>query len=232
MDLGVLDLMIRLTAAAACGAAVGFERETNARGAGARTHALVALGSAAFTLAGAYGFSDIPTSDNVDPARIAAQVAAGVGFIGAGAIIRHGTSVMGVTTAATVWLAAALGVAAAAGATPVAVASTIMALGILVVLRMASPLAQRIGCRKAVVEVEYQRGYGTLGPLLRSVEERGGRVRAIHVVDDDDAASADGIRQVVLHLAIARHIDIEQVLNEVGMRPEIRRVHVGLGEVG
>src|SRR5918994_6313076 len=63
---------------------------------------LVSLGAALFTVAGAYGFGDIERTANVDPARIAAQVATGVGFIGAGAIIRNGTSVQGVTTAATV----------------------------------------------------------------------------------------------------------------------------------
>ena len=102
MELTLVELTGRLVVAAGLGIVVGVERDSSARGAGARTHALVSLGAALFTVAGAYGFGDIERTANVDPARIAAQVATGVGFIGAGAIIRNGTSVQGVTTAATV----------------------------------------------------------------------------------------------------------------------------------
>src|SRR5689334_16647889 len=120
--------MGRLVLAALLGAAVGFERDAAAKGAGSRTHAMVALGAALFTIAGAYGFTDAATGRAADPTRIAAQVAAGVGFIGAGAILRHGTSVLGVTTASTVWLAAAVGVMVAAGGWTAGVAATILAL--------------------------------------------------------------------------------------------------------
>src|SRR5947209_2898142 len=115
MALSSLDLLSRLLIASVLGALVGVEREVASRGAGARTHALVALGAALFTIAGAYGFTDVARSATSDPSRVAAQVATGVGFIGAGAILRYGTSVVGVTTAATVWLAAATGVTVAAG---------------------------------------------------------------------------------------------------------------------
>src|SRR3954469_11352931 len=115
MHLATSALIVRLLLAAVLGALVGIERESAARGAGIRTHAVVALGAALFTIAGAYGFTDVNRGGNIDPTRIAAQVAAGVGFIGAGAILRNGSSVRGITTAATVWLAAAIGVAAGAG---------------------------------------------------------------------------------------------------------------------
>src|SRR4051812_20551892 len=114
MAISFVVVVSRLLVAALLGGLIGLERETAARGAGARTHALVALGSALFTIAGAYGFADAGSGPR-DPSRIAAQVAAGVGFIGAGAVIRNGSSVSGVTTAATVWLAAAVGLAAAGG---------------------------------------------------------------------------------------------------------------------
>src|SRR5947209_16104021 len=95
-----------------------------AHAAGVRTHALVAVGAALFTVAGAYGFADVPHGSNVDPARIAAQVASGVGFLGAGAILRQGIGVRGLTTAATLWLAAALGLASGAGAYDAALLGT------------------------------------------------------------------------------------------------------------
>src|SRR5215210_4900201 len=111
--------LLRLAIAAALGGAVGLEREYREREAGFRTHMLVAVGSALFTIASAYGFRDFLTSgDNViraDPTRIAAQIVTVIGFLGAGAIIRQGLSVRGLTTAATLWLVAAIGLASGAG---------------------------------------------------------------------------------------------------------------------
>src|SRR5215471_5830107 len=175
MHLSSIDLILRLAVAAMLGAVVGIERESAAKGAGVRTHSIVALGAALFTVAGAYGFADLNKGPNVDPARIAAQVAAGVGFIGAGAILRHGSSVRGITTAATVWLAAAVGVAAGAGGWEAALVATGLTVLALVALQMTKPLVQRFGHPQATVELEYVRGHGTLGPLLRSIEENDSR---------------------------------------------------------
>src|SRR4051812_34311458 len=153
MAISFVVVVSRLLVAALLGGLIGLERETAARGAGARTHALVALGSALFTIAGAYGFADAGSGPR-DPSRIAAQVAAGVGFIGAGAVIRNGSSVGGVTTAATVWLAAAVGLAAAAGGIGPAVAATVAALAVLVLLRAARPVTGRVVRRRLAVEME------------------------------------------------------------------------------
>jgi putative Mg2+ transporter-C (MgtC) family protein len=194
-----------LVLAAGLGVVVGVERDSSARGAGARTHALVSLGAALFTVAGAYGFGDIERTANVAPARIAAQVATGVGFIGAGAIIRNGTSVHGVTTAATVWLAASVGVVCAAGGYTAALVTTGLALVVLVVLRGAKPLVQRFGRFGTVVEVEYLRGHGTLGPLLRGLDERNdGRVQNIVVEDDENDTTSDGVRHVTMQVSVRR----------------------------
>jgi putative Mg2+ transporter-C (MgtC) family protein len=231
VDLGTVDLLARLAVAAVLGAAVGAERESAARGAGARTHALVALGAALFTLAGAYGFGDIAQTANVDPARIAAQVAAGVGFIGAGAIIRNGPSVHGVTTAATVWLAASVGVVAAAGGYVAALATTALALLVLVVLRAARPLLRRLGRSTMTVEVEYVRGHGTLGPLLRGLEANDARLDHLAVADDGGDGES-GLRQVTLHVTVPHLGALDRVLDDVGSRPETRAVRVGNGESG
>jgi putative Mg2+ transporter-C (MgtC) family protein len=117
--LGWDDNLVRLSVAAGLGGLIGLERELRDREAGFRTHILVCLGSALFTIVSAYGFHDFLTSgDNViraDPTRIAAQIVTGIGFLGAGAIIRQGLSVRGLTTAATLWVAAAIGIACGAG---------------------------------------------------------------------------------------------------------------------
>src|SRR6266498_2258205 len=113
------EALLRLAVAAALGGAVGIERELREREAGFRTHMLVSVGSALFTLASAYGFRDFLVHGGsvvrADPTRIAAQIVTGIGFLGAGAIIRQGLSVRGLTTAATLWVVAAIGLATGAG---------------------------------------------------------------------------------------------------------------------
>jgi len=129
-ELSFGEEVFRLLLAAGLGAAVGVERELREHEAGLRTHLLVAVGSALFTLVSAYGFSEFftegPRAQPVDPTRIAAQIVTGIGFLGAGAIIRQGASVRGLTTAATLWAVAAIGLAAGAGFYGGAIATTVV----------------------------------------------------------------------------------------------------------
>src|SRR4051794_9609629 len=126
------EALLRVLVAAALGGAVGLERELRDREAGFRTHMLVAVGSALFTLVSAYGFRDFLVHGGsvvrADPTRIAAQIVTGIGFLGAGAIIRQGLSIRGLTTAATLWVVAAIGLAAGAGYYSAAVITTLLAL--------------------------------------------------------------------------------------------------------
>src|SRR3954447_22299475 len=139
-------VFFRVAAAGGLGALIGLERESRNQLAGMRTHALVAAGAAVFTVAGAYGFSDIHRGPNVDPMRVAAQIASRIGFIGGGAILREGATVRGVTTAASLWAAAALGLAAGAGLWRAAVIGLAMALVMLVGLRWVSRyISPRLG---------------------------------------------------------------------------------------
>jgi putative Mg2+ transporter-C (MgtC) family protein len=226
MSLSLGEIVIRLVVAAALGAAIGLEREPAGRGVGLRTHSIVALGAAVFTLAGAYGFADARPSGDVDPARVAAQVAAGVGFIGAGAILRHGSSVQGVTTAATVWLAAGVGVMASAGGELVATVATVIAMVSLLLLRSTKPLVRRLGCRNTVVEMTYARGHGTLGPVLRLLGEKGAMVQRIDVEDDDLDVDRPGIRSVRIVVSTGRRETVEDLLRVASDRPELRSIAV------
>jgi putative Mg2+ transporter-C (MgtC) family protein len=125
-----VDIVIRLVVAAAFGLAIGFERERREHAAGLRTHMLVAVGACLFTLVGAYGFEGFADGAG-DPSRVAAQVVTGVGFLGAGAILREGVSVRGLTTAASLWVVAAIGTAVALGmfwATSIAAGVTLLGL--------------------------------------------------------------------------------------------------------
>ena len=124
-----VDLMLRLLLAAGLGGLIGIERELRRKPAGLRTNILIALGAALFTIMSIQLGHEAGTSD-----RIAAQIVTGIGFVGAGAILRSGHNVQGMTTAATIWVNAAIGIAAGAGEYAIAVISTVITLLVLAVL--------------------------------------------------------------------------------------------------
>ena len=138
-----LELVLRLVVAAVLGGLVGLERERLEWAAGMRTHALVSLGSALFMVVSIFVFSDILNEQHVilDPSRVAAQVASGIGFIGAGTIIFRREIVKGLTTAASIWAVAAVGLAVGSGMFLAAISATLLALALLVLAR---PVKQRL----------------------------------------------------------------------------------------
>jgi putative Mg2+ transporter-C (MgtC) family protein len=137
------QIVLRLVVAAILGALVGLERERLEWAAGMRTHALVCLGSALFMVVSAFGFADVLGEQHVilDPSRVAAQVASGIGFIGAGTIILRREIVKGLTTAASIWAVAAVGLAVGGGMFLAAGSATLLALALLVLAR---PIKQRL----------------------------------------------------------------------------------------
>lgn len=125
------DMLARLGIAFLLGALIGLERERHQRPAGLRTHILVSVASALFTMV-----SIVAATDGSDPGRIAAQIVTGIGFLGAGTIMRHGSVVRGLTTAASLWMAAALGMAAGFGWFVAAGATAIIAFIALTVVKV------------------------------------------------------------------------------------------------
>lgn len=123
-----IEAGLRLLLSAVLGGIIGLERERLHKPAGLRTHILICMGSALFTLVSIYGFSG-----NVDPARVAAGVVTGIGFIGAGVIFRgmRGDKVVGLTTAASVWITAAIGIAAGCGMYIIGTAAAVIAVLVL-----------------------------------------------------------------------------------------------------
>jgi putative Mg2+ transporter-C (MgtC) family protein len=138
------DLMLRLLVALALGAIVGLERERQERAAGLRTVTMVSLGSCLFTIIGAYGFA------NTDPSRVAAQIVTGIGFLGAGTIFLRKDLVRGLTTAATIWAVAAIGMAAGTARYFEAGFTTLLILGVLMVLK---PIEKRFFKRPSEAQV-------------------------------------------------------------------------------
>jgi putative Mg2+ transporter-C (MgtC) family protein len=168
--LGWGETLLRVAVAGGLGAAIGLERELDEKAAGLRTHIVVSLGSALFTLVGAYGFSEFPRT-SLDPSRIAAQVVTGIGFLGAGVIFRQGFTIRGLTTAASLWLVAAVGMAAGAGywqGAVIAAAAGLVSLRPLEWLKERA-LPQRAAARMTIDLAED----GTSGDVLDALERLG-----------------------------------------------------------
>jgi putative Mg2+ transporter-C (MgtC) family protein len=210
------QVVLRLVVAAALGGLVGLERERLEWAAGMRTHALVSLGSALFMVVSIFGFSDILNEQHVilDPSRVAAQVASGIGFIGAGTIILRREVVKGLTTAASIWAVAAVGLAVGGGMFLAAGAATLLALALLVV---AKPLKARLFPNRK----EARR--------VRVVVERGTPLAELR--DEIEASEVPLERIVVRPGSVAEEDDAELVLGKGSREEELLALMDGLRRV-
>jgi len=213
------ESLLRLSLAAILGGLIGVERELREREAGLRTHLLVALGSALFTIVGAYGFHAFLDSGQsvvrADPTRIAAQIVTGIGFLGAGAIIRQGLSVRGLTTAATRWVVAAVGLAAGAGYYSAAVITTAVVLVALWPLRIAAyRILRRFRADDGRLLVELPTGTPP-GDLIDEIERAGARIAAIEVSQEGDR------RRLQLDVALPRGVAAPRLVARIADVPNV-----------
>lgn len=207
-----LEQLARLALAVVFGGVVGAERELADQPAGLRTHILLSLGACLFTLISAYGFGR-----GADPSRLAAQIVTGIGFLGGGAILRHGLTIRGLTTAASIWATCALGVAVGVGSYTLASGATALALLTLVGLRVIRNMLRSHAASReemtlltgpkfevqAMIDLLHQEGVSLRG-MDRELDPDGGRVllvarlppryRAEHLVEL--LAELDGVREV------------------------------------
>ncbi|WP_235937643.1 MgtC/SapB family protein [Marinobacter caseinilyticus] len=136
-DIPLLDMLLRLSVASGLALLLGLERELRGKPAGLRSHMLVSLGAAAFIIMGMsilFATAEGDPSARIDPTRVVQGIIGGIGFLGAGCIIRSGTDVQGITTGASIWLAGAIGVAAGINNFALAAMVTALALVITTVL--------------------------------------------------------------------------------------------------
>jgi putative Mg2+ transporter-C (MgtC) family protein len=215
-----VELALRLLGAALLGGVIGLEREVRDQPAGFRTHMLVALGSCLFTLISAYGFGAFEGDPGVpyDPTRIAAQIVTGIGFLGAGAIIRSGMSVRGLTTAASLWVVAAIGMAVGAGAYVLSAAATAVALLTLLVLR---PVRARLvrGLKAEREEFVLEAGPEfEVDDLVHKLKDVVNRIDHLRVEEDD------GVQHVVLILTLPPRQRPEDVVDLLTDTPGVRNV--------
>ena len=173
---------------------IGIERELREQEAGLRTHMLVCVGATMFMVVGVYGWSDLRLGNDVgvivDPSRVASYVVSGIGFLGAGAIIRYGINVRGLTTAASLWVVAAIGVTVGVGLYAYAVATTA------IVLLTLWPLSQVKNLLKGKTEETKRLGVTlekdtSVVSALAVIEETDFRIESLEVEEEDEQRRLD-----------------------------------------
>jgi len=188
------ELVLRLVIAAGLGGAIGFEREINNRPAGLRTHILVCLGSCLIMILSTEAFGD-----SGDPARLAAQVVSGIGFLGAGTILRDGLNIRGLTTAATLWVSAGVGLSTGVGYYTAAVTTAALVLFFLVFLRFLERRMKKLK-RFSDVKIFAIERAGLIGEIGTLFGEYSIIIKNMSIESDD--ADEDEIANVQISLQI------------------------------
>jgi putative Mg2+ transporter-C (MgtC) family protein len=217
-----VELVLRLLLATILAGLIGLEREIGDQPAGFRTHMLVGLGSCLFAVVSAYSveafLDEGPVLVRYDPTRIAAQIVTGIGFLGAGAILRSGMSVRGLTTAASLWVVAAIGTAVGLGGYLVGTVTAALSLLTLVILK---PVRSRLvrGLKKDREEFVIEAGPELeLDRLIREVTALPASVSHIRMEDEGDA------RSIVLILTLGTRSRPEDAVAVLGRTPGVRNV--------
>lgn len=192
--------MLRVFLALVLGFCIGFERKSRSKEAGIRTHAIVAVGAALYTIVSKYGFEG-----DHDSSRVAAQVVAGIGFLGAGMILHQRNVIHGLTTAAGIWATAGIGMAAAAGMWQVALCSTALIIGVQIVLHANFKLFRQkryFSYRVAFYETDDAKSslfdfFGIEKFSRLRVEKRDGKLLSTATVKTDKEISDDAVTKIL-----------------------------------
>ncbi|MBM7568267.1 MgtC/SapB family protein [Paenibacillus sacheonensis] len=196
------ELTLRLVLALVLGGLIGLERELGGHSAGFRTHILVCLGSAAIVLLSMYGFSEFSSDPNVrlDPARLAAQVISGIGFLGAGTILRTGITVSGLTTAASLWVVAAIGLTAGAGFYYGAAVLTLLVVVSLFVLNKVEKKFSRAK-RKRDLVLRVNKDSSSLSRVVTELHRFGIGINKM-IVENEEADISDRAEMLIVRLQL------------------------------
>jgi putative Mg2+ transporter-C (MgtC) family protein len=219
------EVVLRLVVASLLCGAIGFERETRDQPAGFRTHILLGLGAALFTLVSAYGFEPFTRAAlgsgglQFDPTRIAAQIIAGVGFLGAGAIIRQGRDVRGLTTAASLWATSAIGMVVGAGYLFGAAAATVLAMATLYALRrFRSSVISPLRLDLAGLELGLRDPGSSPANALQILRRHDISIRSMDAEIDEEHASYK------LQVRVHPPTDVHAALAELSDLPDVERI--------
>ncbi len=214
-----LTMVIRLLVACVLGGIIGFEREHVHRPAGLRTHILVCVGSALVMITSEFIYYRYSSHVNTDPARLGAQVISGIGFLGAGTIIKEGVSVKGLTTAASLWAVSCVGIAVGIGFYSGAIFSTIIIFLILVVIKKTQ---DRVSSQKSTrIFIHTQIKRGEVDELSRIIDEMGVKVKKTDFVTSE----TDGEMVLRFTLDISNRISMAQLMEAILCHETVRRVY-------
>jgi putative Mg2+ transporter-C (MgtC) family protein len=216
------NITLRLALSVLIGGLIGFERERNNHAAGLRTHILVCLGSTLIMLLSMYGFSDFAKLDNVrlDPARLAAQVISGIGFLGAGTILYTGKTITGLTTAASLWVVAAIGLTIGAGFYYASALACVFALLSLWVLNLAEK--KYFDEKKPhILRIRAVGRAGLLTSLSTRLTEKGHDIKKLSMEEDNK-----GLEAVVITLSVrmAKGTSLTAIVEELHLMEGVNAV--------
>lgn len=216
------ELALRMIMAVVLGGLIGIEREWSNHAAGFRTHILVCLGSATIMLLSIYGFSEFVYELNVrvDPARLAAQVISGIGFLGAGAILRNGNMIKGLTTAASVWVVAAIGLCVGAGFLTGALFCTLMVLISLFLLNKWDKVLVKKR-RFQEIEVRITDHPGALGMLATVLGDHGVQIAAVKMNPEGTEEAEHPITSIRFSLKIQEPDSWIKALEQIAAMDEV-----------
>lgn len=218
-DLALWEGLVRLGLAAVLAGVIGVERELREQEAGLRTHMLVCVGATMFMLVGVYAWADMRLGNQigvvVDPSRVASYVVSGIGFLGAGAIIKHGINVRGLTTAASLWVVAAIGVAVGAGMYSFSIATTALVIVALWPLSQVKRLIQGKADEPRRLAVTLDAG-GSVVPVLAAIEENGFQLDSLEVGEEDEVRRVDAV------ITTAAEADLGGLVDDIGALDGVR----------
>ena len=221
------ELFLRLVLSCVLGGIIGYERQSRRKSAGLRTNVLVCLGSCLIMVMSIALYQDVEGKTNADPARLAAQVVSGIGFLGAGAIMKEGLSVTGLTTAACLWVVAGVGLAVGAGFYAGALISTAL---VFVTLGSLSRLDDWVDHEKNLaLNIHTVDRPGQLMRITRCLEDLQLRVRGVKVKADEDEVDEAGERSMYIDLEIFNKQSIKSIIivDAVRQIDGVIRVDVG-----
>ena len=205
------ELFLRLVLACILGGVIGYERQSRRKSAGLRTNVLVCLGSCLIMVLSEALYQNVEGRTNADPARLAAQVVSGIGFLGAGAIMKEGLSVTGLTTAACLWVVAGVGLAVGCGFYSGALITTAL---VFVTLGSLSRLDEWVDHEKNLsLNIHTIDRPGQLMRISRCLEDLQLRVRGVKVkADEDELDDTNGERCMYIDLEIFNKQSIKSII--------------------
>ena len=211
------ELVFRLVLSAVIGGAIGIEREASNRPAGFRTHILVSVGSTLIMLVSIYG---VPSS--ADPARIAAQVVSGIGFLGAGTILRTGNHIKGLTTAASLWVCAGIGLAIGSGFYLGGVITAIIVILSLVVLGKFEKKVLR-GANKIIIVNGLDRA-GLIGDIGTQLGKHGISIRNINIETKNEEEVKPVILEIKFYIKVPMNLDENKLFDDLYRIKDIKSI--------